>query len=85
MVQAAKLRESAADRDGSLAATSATLHSIIEHTRRVFDGREALAQEWLRSPNPALGNEVPLIRAATEEGAREVEAILIRLEHGVFS
>jgi uncharacterized protein (DUF2384 family) len=76
---------SASDREEVRPASSATLQDIIEHTRRVFDGREALAQEWLCSPNPALGDDVPLMRAATEQGTHEVRAVLGRLEHGVFS
>jgi uncharacterized protein (DUF2384 family) len=85
VAKARKLMESASDRDGSSPASPTTLQDIIEHTRRVFDGREALAREWLCSPNPALCNDVPLIRAATEQGAQDVEAILTRIEHGVFS
>jgi len=36
-------------------------------------------------PNRALGNLSPLEMAATETGAREVENLMGRLEHGVFS
>jgi hypothetical protein len=85
VAKARKVIEPASDQDGIPPASSMTLQGIIEHTRRVFDGREALAREWLCSPNPALGDDVPLIRAATEQGARDVEAVLTRLEHGVFS
>ena len=39
----------------------------------------------LSKPVKALGMKTPLQYAATESGAREVENLLGRLEHGVFS
>ncbi|NCF91851.1 MAG: DUF2384 domain-containing protein [Verrucomicrobiaceae bacterium] len=45
---------------------------------------EAAAREWLKSKNPATGGEAPLSYADTEFGAREVEHVLGRLDHGVF-
>jgi len=50
----------------------------------VLDGPEN-AQKWLMEPTRALGGEKPLEFADTEPGAREVERLLIRLEHGVYS
>ncbi len=50
----------------------------------VFEDEET-AREWLRSPNIGLGNQVPLDLLATEVGAREVEDLLGRIEHGVLS
>jgi putative toxin-antitoxin system antitoxin component (TIGR02293 family) len=49
----------------------------------VFESRQA-AREWLRAPAVALQGESPLEYLDTEIGAREVENILGRLEHGVF-
>lgn len=43
------------------------------------------AQAWLKSPNRALGGEVPLDLLDTEIGARQVDEILIRLDFGMFS
>lgn len=43
------------------------------------------ARRWLKSPKHALGGLTPLVCTDTEAGAREVEALLMRLEHGVFS
>lgn len=43
------------------------------------------ARKWLTEPARALGGEKPLEFADTEPGAREVERLLIRLEHGVYS
>lgn len=56
---------------------------VMSHAYRVFEDEE-LAEEWLRCPNPALNDEVPMTMAATDVGAREVEGVLTRLEHGIF-
>lgn len=50
----------------------------------VLEDAEAAAR-WLRSPQRALGGAVPLELAATDVGARAVEALLGRMEHGVYS
>lgn len=46
---------------------------------------EDRARQWLAAPQAALGGEVPLEYAETEVGAREVEDLLGRIEHGVCS
>lgn len=46
---------------------------------------EENARQWLASPQVGLGGEVPLEYAETEVGAREVEDLLARIEHGVYS
>lgn len=46
-------------------------------------GDEDAAAEWLRTPAPALDGETPLERASTEIGARDVEHLIGRLEHGI--
>ncbi|MEK7954285.1 type II RES/Xre toxin-antitoxin system antitoxin [Luteolibacter soli] len=43
------------------------------------------ARSWLAAPALAFHGECPLDFADTEVGAREVEALLGRIEHGVFS
>lgn len=62
----------------------ARLIRVRDHARRAF-GQADLAEEWLTSPNPELGDAVPIEMARTDLGAREVEAVLGRIEHGVFS
>ncbi len=47
-------------------------------------GDRRKASQWLRAPNRALGNADPLSRLDTDLGAEQVEAILLRLSHGVF-
>jgi putative toxin-antitoxin system antitoxin component (TIGR02293 family) len=46
---------------------------------------EEKAHEWLMRPNRALGQVTPLSLLDTDEGARQVEAVLGRIEHGVWS
>jgi putative toxin-antitoxin system antitoxin component (TIGR02293 family) len=43
------------------------------------------ACSWLSTPQRGLGGSIPLEFAATEQGAREVEYLLGRIEHGVYS
>jgi putative toxin-antitoxin system antitoxin component (TIGR02293 family) len=43
------------------------------------------AVQWLKTPQRALGGAIPLQRAATDVGAREVETLLGRMEHGVYT
>ena len=50
---------------------------VLHHQNRV--------QLWFKSPQKGLGGKTPLEYADTEPGAREVEDLLGRLEHGVFS
>ena len=50
----------------------------------VFDGNREAAAEWLTTAPPALGG-VPIAFARTDLGTREVERLIGRLEHGVFS
>ncbi len=45
----------------------------------------AAAAQWLKSPQRALGGAIPLELAQTDVGSRAVEALLGRMEHGVFT
>jgi len=49
----------------------------------LFEGDVEGAKRWLQAPQPGLGGHVPLEFAATEVGAREVESLIGRLEHGI--
>ncbi|MCC6581606.1 MAG: DUF2384 domain-containing protein [Phycisphaeraceae bacterium] len=51
----------------------------------LFDGDISAARKWMRTPQPGLGGESPLDFASTDIGAREVEKLIGRLEHGVFA
>jgi putative toxin-antitoxin system antitoxin component (TIGR02293 family) len=46
---------------------------------------EAAAAQWFKSPIQALGWATPISFARTAVGLRELESILGRIEHGVFS
>ncbi|MDE3181495.1 MAG: DUF2384 domain-containing protein [Acidobacteriota bacterium] len=61
------------------------LSLIFEKAVNLFEGRPHRAVEWLTRPKRSLGGESPLDYSRTELGAREVENLLGRLEHGVFS
>jgi len=43
------------------------------------------ARTWLERPNRALGGQAPLSMLDTDLGAREIEEVLTRLAHGIFS
>jgi putative toxin-antitoxin system antitoxin component (TIGR02293 family) len=59
------------------------LQRLFEKALDVFEDRAA-AQSWFNSAQLALGGKAPLDYADTELGAREVENLLNRIEHGVF-
>ena len=48
-------------------------------------GDSPAARDWLRMPARALGFVSPLEFSETETGGREVENLLGRIEHGVFT
>lgn len=43
------------------------------------------ARDWMKTPNKSLAGQTPLEYSDTEPGAREIEDLLGRIEHGVFS
>lgn len=48
-------------------------------------GKEDKAAMWMHRPNRALGNQAPLNLLRTDLGAKQVEEVLGRIEHGVIS
>ena len=48
-------------------------------------GDKAKAAHWLQSPNRALSGRKPLELLDTDAGVREVEAVLGRINYGVYS
>ncbi|UPJ63452.1 antitoxin Xre/MbcA/ParS toxin-binding domain-containing protein [Bradyrhizobium sp. 191] len=48
-------------------------------------GEPQKAHRWLRKPKKALRGETPLAYLATEAGARVVEEMLQRIDHGILS
>jgi putative toxin-antitoxin system antitoxin component (TIGR02293 family) len=61
------------------------LSSMFEKAVGLFEGDVPAAVQWLAAPKRALENQTPFEYARTEVGAREVENLIGRLEHGVFS
>jgi putative toxin-antitoxin system antitoxin component (TIGR02293 family) len=61
----------------------ARLLRVVRAARDLFQD-DANADVFLRNPNPALGDRVPILMAQTDIGAREVEAIIGRISHGIY-
>lgn len=58
---------------------------IFGRALSLFEGDRDAAKRWLSEPQKAFGGDVPLTVARTEVGALEVERLIGRLEHGVFT
>jgi len=58
---------------------------IFGKALELFEGDVEATRRWLSAPVRALGSERPIALARTDVGAREVEALIGRLEHGVVS
>jgi putative toxin-antitoxin system antitoxin component (TIGR02293 family) len=69
--------------------TTAESERIVRFARlfglacEVLEAEDA-ARDWLKTENPGTAHEPPLAYADTEFGAREVENLLGRLDHGIF-
>lgn len=57
---------------------------VILHAIDIVGDAEKAAR-WMTAANRALGCSTPMAKTRTEAGAREVEAVLGRIESGVFS
>jgi len=58
---------------------------LFQKAIELFEGDAAAARTWLTTSNRALSGKRPIDLARTEPGAREVENLIGRLEHGVFT
>jgi putative toxin-antitoxin system antitoxin component (TIGR02293 family) len=58
---------------------------VIGKAVQLFEGDMGAAVAWLKAPQKALSHNTPLSYARFEMGAVEVENLIGRLEHGVFS
>jgi len=59
------------------------LARVFSHALEVFETPER-ARDWLESDNRALSGDKPLELLDTDAGAREVDEVLGRIEHGIF-
>lgn len=50
---------------------------------RIAGSTQKLA-EWIQTPVPALNGETPYALMQSEEGRQQVDAVLSRIEHGVY-
>jgi putative toxin-antitoxin system antitoxin component (TIGR02293 family) len=60
------------------------LERIAVQAEHVFGDPEK-AHRWLRKAKRELSGETPLAYLASEGGARVVEEMLFRIEHGIFA
>jgi len=58
---------------------------IVRKAIELFEEDKEAALRWVFSPVRALDGKSPLDFATTEVGARAVEQLINRLEHGVYS
>lgn len=59
------------------------VREVIDHAGAVFDAPDDVVA-WLAAPLPALSGEAPVSLLDTDAGVRAVDAVLTRLEFGVF-
>jgi putative toxin-antitoxin system antitoxin component (TIGR02293 family) len=74
--QARRLAADESDRLYRLARIAAQAVTVL--------GAEEKAAAWLRRPNRALHGEMPIRLLDTDVGARQVEDVLGRIEHGII-
>jgi hypothetical protein len=56
---------------------------LMKKTLRVAGSPERLA-DWIQTPVPALNSQTPYSLMHTEEGRKQVEDVLGRIEHGGY-
>lgn len=61
------------------------LARVFAEALALFEGNLEATRRWLATPLEVLGGSAPLRAATTDPGAREVEALIGRLEHGIPS
>jgi len=61
------------------------ISTVFEKAVELFEGDVSAAVKWLTSPRKSFDNQSPLNYSRTELGAHEVENMIGRLEHGVYS
>ncbi len=57
---------------------------LVVLAAEVLESAEA-GVHWLKRPQVGLGGAIPLAMMTTDAGSAEVEKLLLRIEHGVYS
>ena len=70
----------AADESDRLFRVSRIVSLVID----LFEGDRESARRWLMTPHKALGDATAMELIRTDPGAREVENLVGRLEHGII-
>src|SRR5262245_39930978 len=60
------------------------LARVYAHATEVFETEED-ARDWLKDSNRDLGGQRPLDLLDTDIGVQKVDAVLTRIQHGVYS
>jgi len=79
-----RLRKAGKDLDGVASDRLVRYAKILEIATEVFEDAQK-AQSWLKRPQFGLAGQIPLELMKSEVGAREVENLLMRIEHGVLA
>lgn len=58
--------------------------AVFQQLREVFSS-DAAVEAWLLKPDKALGGKTPTELLKSEDGRKQVEALVLRMVHGVPS
>ncbi len=58
---------------------------VFKKALSLFEGDVVSTMDWMTSPVRGLGSRSPVSMLETEKGRKEVENLIGRLEHGVYS
>ena len=61
------------------------ISTVFEKAVSLFEGDVDVALNWLTTPSRALADNTPWEYSRFEPGARDVEDLIGRMEHGVFT
>lgn len=62
--------------------TSPSIELLLKALR--IAGSTQKLTEWIQTPVPALNGETPYALMQSEEGCKQVDAVLSRIEHGIY-
>ena len=58
---------------------------VLKYGIEVFNNEEDKFSNWLLKPNFYFGGKIPNELIETEDGIKQVEECLTRIEYGIFS